>query len=174
MAPVSVVMSQQMDETVRAHLFQSRVEQVAFLLGRFAEGEFLIDDLLRIPRKGFDHQSALHVSLSDDERARVIKWAWDKQGSLVETHVHLFNEPAAFSASDIGGLRDFVPPNWWRLRKRPYGALVFGPSSFDGLAWVTDAETPEQIGTIRIDGGGLKQATGRSLDKWNRAELLGA
>jgi hypothetical protein len=171
MSPISVAMSAEVENAVRQHLFQDRVEQVAFLLGRFSDNEFVIDDVMCIAREGFDYQSALHVSLSDDERARVIKWAWDNGGSLVEAHVHLFDEPASFSSSDIRGLREFVPHMWWRLRRRPYAALIYGPGSFDGLAWIADAESAEQVVTLRVPGRVDTKATGRSLERWYRAPL---
>jgi hypothetical protein len=171
MSPISIAMSGELENAVRQHLFQDRVEQVAFLLAQFSDDEFVINDVMRIARAGFDYQSALHVSLSDEERARVIKWAWDKGGSLVEAHVHLFDEPATFSSTDIGGLREFVPHIWWRLRKRPYAALIYGPESFDGLAWIADAESAEQVSTLRVPGRVERQASGRSLERWYRVPL---
>jgi len=168
MTAIAVAMPRELDEAVREHLFQSKVEQVAFLLARFANDEFVVEDLMRIPRDGFDYQSAVHVSLSDNERARVIKWAWDKGGSLIETHVHLFEEPAALSPTDLGGLHEFVPHIWWRLRGRPYAALVYGPDSFDGLAWISSADNAQQISKIRTADGIERPATARSLEKWKK------
>ena len=39
--------------------------------------------------------------------------------------MHRQGDPAEFSASDRKGLESFVPHVWWRLRHRPYLALVF-------------------------------------------------
>ena len=56
-----------------------------------------------------------------------------------------------------------VPHLWWRLRGRPYGAVVVDGDTFDGLAWVVSADRPEHVVGIEFDGGGFLPATGLTL-----------
>ena len=51
--------------------------------------------------------------------------------SLVEMHSHIGPWPAGFSYADRLGLQETVPHMWWRLKKRPYLALVVTNCSFD-------------------------------------------
>jgi hypothetical protein len=46
-----------------------------------------------------------------------------------------------------------VPHLWWRLKGRPYAALVFGYESFDGVAWVASPDDPEPVGRLSVVGG---------------------
>jgi hypothetical protein len=64
----------------------------------------------------------------------------------------------------MSGLREWVPHLWWRLRGRPYGAVVVDGDTFDALAWVASADRPEYVVGIELDGGGLLSATGLTLD----------
>jgi hypothetical protein len=114
----------------------------------------------------FDVQTPWHLTLSDETRAAVIKWAHDAGEALMEVHSHMDLGPACFSPSDLLGLGDFVPHVWWRLRHRPYGALVFGDGSFDGLVWRSDPDAPEQVEALVIDGEAEWPATGRTLRGW--------
>jgi hypothetical protein len=56
-----------------------------------------------------------------------------------------------------------VPHLWWRLRGRPYGALVTAGKTFDALAWVDGPNDVEQIERLDIEGGDTLLATGRTL-----------
>lgn len=100
--------------------------------------------------------------LSDEMRAEIIRWAWAEEASLVEAHSHAFG-PAQFSPSDLEGLEEWVPHLWWRLRGRPYGAIVVADGTVDALAWIEGADVPEQIVTLEIAGEGSIPATGGTL-----------
>ena len=104
-----------------------------------------------VPPEGFVENSCYHLELSNEIRASVIKRAHDLQASIVEFHSHLGPHPAKFSRSDQRGLRDFVPHVWWRLRKRPYFAIVVTQTDFDGLVWMVDPERPEHLESIVVD-----------------------
>jgi hypothetical protein len=39
---------------------------------------------------------------------------------------------------------------WWRLKGRPYLAVVVTPKGFDGLVWLSDPETPVSLGGIQV------------------------
>ena len=136
------------------HLLDSKVEQVAFLLAA-QEGNagrlcLRVRDLVCMPEKDLDRQSAAHVSLAEDVRPQLIKWAFDSGACLVEAHSHLSDHPAMFSSTDLAGLREFVPHVWWRLRGRPYMALVFSRTGFDALAWISARDKPEPVAFLQV------------------------
>ena len=147
----------------RQHL-ASRVEAVGFFLAdyRAESRQFRLRRWRPVPTAGFESRSDHHLVLADDFRAEIIKWAWDSGSSLVEAHSHDFGM-ALFSPSDMSGLREWVPHLWWRLRGRPYGAVVVDGDTFDGLAWVASADRPEHVVGIELDGGGFLPATGLTL-----------
>ena len=101
-----------------------------------------------VPPDGFVEASWFHLELTDEFRASVIKRAHDLGASIVEFHSHLGPLPARFSPFDRRGLREFVPHVWWRLRKRPYFAVVVTHTGIDGLAWIVDPEKPQHLDAI--------------------------
>jgi hypothetical protein len=106
-------------------------------------------------------QSAYRVTLRDEVRPGIIKWAWDAGACLVEVHSHSDLGDAWFSPSDIWGLREWVPHVRWRLRGRPYVAIVSDGSTLDALAWI-DQEA-EQVDWIEDEDGERHVATGKTL-----------
>ena len=108
---------------------------------------------------------SLHASLTDETRGRLIKRAHDLDASLVEFHSHLAEWPASFSESDRAGLDEFVPHVRWRLKGKPYMAVVVAPTSFDALAWVSASKNPEEVHGILV-GGTLHRPTGLTLKEW--------
>jgi hypothetical protein len=147
----------------RQHL-ASQVEAAGFFLADYrAEArQFRLRQWRPVPASGFESRSDHHLVLADDFRAEIIKWAWDSGSSLVEAHSHDFGI-ARFSPSDMSGLREWLPHLWWRLRGRPYGAVVVDGDTFDALAWVASADPPEHVVGIELDGGGFLPATGLTL-----------
>lgn len=103
-----------------------------------------------ISPKDFAFRSGYHIELADEVRAKVIKHAHDLKASLVEMHSHTGTRPAAFSPSDMTGFAEFVPHVMWRLQGRPYFAIVVARGSFDGLAWIDDANTPHRLASIVV------------------------
>ena len=147
---------------LRAHLLRkgSRTEQAAFLHARFEANDdcvtFRYVELVPVPPEGFASRTEFHFELTDQARASVIKRAHDLGTSLVEFHSHLGPWPAQFSPTDLLGLDDFVPHVWWRLKGRPYVAVVVAPSGFDGLAWIASPHNPQRLDGIVIEGRVLK------------------
>lgn len=156
---------------LRQHLLpeNSRLEQGGFLFARCSIDavrgpDFQFIDWMPLQRVDYDSQYQDFLELSDAARARVIKRAHDLGASLVEFHSHRSAYPAAFSPSDLHGFEEFVPHVHWRLKGRPYAAVVVAPSGFDGLAWTGSPNAPVQLD--RIDTGGkILQATALTL-KW--------
>lgn len=133
---------------LRAHLLppDNVLEQAAF---GFARVESVEDQLLLrlmewlpVKRDGFDVQSEAYLKLRDGMSGHVIKRAHDLGCSLIEFHSHMGHWPAMFSPSDLHGFEEFVPHVWWRLKGRPYAAIVVTDAGFDGLAWADSPNTP--------------------------------
>jgi len=150
---------------VEGHLALGPDEQLVFLVARWQGDEARAFTARLVQPSGFDLQLPWHLTLADEERAAVITWAHAADGGLIEVHVHRGPWPAEFSPSDRAGLEEFVPHVWWRLRHRPYVALVVADGTLDGLVWRDGPRTPEQLGSLRI-GGRERFPTGRSLRRW--------
>lgn len=156
------------DDRAFAHLrrhLRSRVEQAAFLLADYEDDgrAFHVRNVRFVDARQFDIQTAYHISLADETRAELIRWAWSEHASLVEIHSHTGDYPAAFSATDLSGFAEWVPHVWWRLAGRPYVAVVTAGASFDGLAWIDDPREPERLNHITLSGGRTLEATGLTL-----------
>lgn len=151
-------------EALRGHL-DARAEQVGFFLAdwRPDERRFVLRDWRTISLEGFEHQSNFHVSLTDEVRGEVIKWAWDSGACLIEAHSHGRWGPAKFSSSDLWGFDKWVPHLWWRLRGRPYAALVMAGEMFDAVAWIDGPNAAEQVEFLDIEGVDTMLATRRTL-----------
>ena len=153
-----------------AHLLPpaSNREEAAFLFVRPAPGDdgaFEVVESVKLMPADFEAQFDDYLELADETRARLIKRAHDLSASLVEIHSHPGPYSAAFSFADRRGLRDTVPYMWWRLRKRPYFAIVVAADGFDALAWLTDPNLPQPLAGIR-SGGRLLRPTNNSLGGW--------
>jgi hypothetical protein len=154
-------------DRLRRHLLRTpRCEQGAFLFCRHsvsgAEHVFACEGWSPLERSDFEVQAGDYLELTDAARARIIKQAHDRGLCLVESHSHPGPYPAAFSWSDLTGLGEFVPHVRWRLRGRPYAALVFAQSGFDGLGWTEAGSAPQQVLAIETEKGRLA-ATGLTL-----------
>jgi hypothetical protein len=139
---------------VWAHLLPKRFlyEEAAFLyVQRKTEGKaevFMYIDWVPVPSRGFFFRSPFHFELTDEMRAAVIKHAHEINGSIVELHSHKGRQPAKFSPSDLQGLQEFVPHVWWRLKQRPYLAVVVSRSGFDGFIWLKNPHSPQRLDGI--------------------------
>lgn len=160
-------------DRLRRHLLRTpRCEQGAFLFCRHSVADaahvFTCEDWSPLKRSDFEVQAGDYLELTDAARARLIKQAHDRGLCLVESHSHPGPYPAAFSWSDLTGLDEFVPHIRWRLRGRPYAALVFAQSGFDGIAWTGAGSVPRQLLAIETEKGRLA-ASGLTLARAARA-----
>jgi hypothetical protein len=162
-------LSQRLQEELWTHLLQNNLEQVSFV---FASVEVVSDSTvftaqehyLAVP-DDFSIHSECHVELTDDARAKTIKRAWDTGTTPVELHSHPGDHwGAMFSPSDMHGFADFVPHCRWRLRGRPYLAIVVTPYAADALAWVEGRNDPSGLAAIRVTGGHAIFPTRRTID----------
>jgi hypothetical protein len=160
-------------DLLRRHLLRTpRCEQGAFLFCRHSvsgvDHVFSCEDWSPLKRPDFEVQSGDYLELTDAARARLIKQAHDRGLCLVESHSHPGPYPAALSFSDLSGLDEFVPHVRWRLQGRPYAALVFAHSGFDGLAWTDAGVLPQQLVAIETEKV-RPAATGLTLARTTRA-----
>ncbi len=149
----TLITGSELYKSFREHLTR-RPEELGFFLASYDAGlrRLELHTWRPIAPDGFESQNDFHLELRDEVRADVIKWAWDNDACVVEAHSHQPDEPASFSPSDIWGLDEWVPRVWWRLRGRPYGAIVIAGGTFDALAWIDGAQAPEQVEELRVDG----------------------
>lgn len=153
-----------------AHLLESGrgTEEVAFLFARYdgaSGGAFRVVEWYAVPPEGFAFCSAWHFELSDETRAYVIKRAHDLDASLIEAHSHDDPDAPAFSPSDLYGFSEFVPHVWWRLKGRPYGAMVVSPGGLDGFVWRQGPNVPERLVGVDAEGR-LLRASHVSALRW--------
>ena len=138
------------------HLLGSAQESAGFLfVSPEHHGErtlFRYMDWFPVPPDGFQSRSKYHFELTDAIRSTIIKQAHDTGASLAELHSHTGDHPAAFSRSDHRGFREFVPHVWWRLKGRPYLAMVVSRLGFDGLVWMSNPKLPERLDGVLVDG----------------------
>lgn len=148
----------ELKEKLWAHLLQNDAEQAAFVFAVVDTKDdttvFSAKDAYLAMPDDFEIQTEFHVELTDDARAQVFKRAWDSGTTPVELHSHPGDIwGAMFSPSDIFGFTEFVPHCRWRLRGRPYLAVVVSPGGADALAWVDATGNPVGLDAIRLTGG---------------------
>jgi hypothetical protein len=167
---------------IEKHL-QKRTEQVVFLfLSQTQSGGdqlFEVMDYYLVPAHELVYESQYHAEVSDEAQRKVIKMAWDKGLALGEIHSHPQDlKDVSFSPSDTKGFKDFVPHVWWRLKKKPYVALVFGKTDFDALAWISDAHAAagvdrvlvgrKELAPTGITIGEIREAAERERERYSR------
>jgi hypothetical protein len=148
-----------------------RAEEAAFAFcqAQQADGgvEFHFLEAHLVKPVEFNYRSLHGIELTDACRANVIKRAHDLDASLLELHSHPRATIVEFSPSDRSGFAEFVPHVWWRLKKRPYAAVVVGPDNFDSLSWITNAKRPDSALDLQV-GDRCLTPTGLTLKNWDR------
>ena len=154
------------------HLLErnSLQEQAAFL---FVAGKpmndrikFQVIDSYKATADDFASQEGDYLELADDARKGLIKRAHELNASLVEIHSHPGPWPAGFSLADRIGLQETVPHMWWRLKGRPYLAIVVAKSGFDALVWLDNPKIPQPLAGILL-GQRILMPTNNSLEGWH-------
>ncbi len=163
-----LVMPEDVHRNVWGHVLprRARYEQAAFMFADTSQsnGQLKLEykDWYPVPSAGYAIQSEGHIELTDETRAIVIKRAHDLKTCLIEFHSHLYSYEVGFSWSDISGLKEFVPHVMWRLKGRPYAAVVIGPTGFDALVWPVGATAPETLSELDV-GKRVLHPTGATL-----------
>lgn len=135
------------------HLFQSDLEQGAFLFGATRGDIFVVDDLYAVPSSGWDVQLEVYLEMKDSERAKIMRMAAGRRCGVVDCHSHPGAEDDVwFSPSDIAGINAFAQYAKWKLRGQMYIATVWGESSVDAVSWSGAFARPEAVDAVDIDG----------------------
>jgi hypothetical protein len=159
-------------QSLRGHLLRrdGTCEEAAFVFAQAnIDGERLVFeyvDWLPILPAGFESRSAYYLELGDETRAAIIKRAHDLGTSVIEFHSHPRQRRACFSWSDLHGFDEFVPHIMWRLKGRPYAAVVFAPGSVDGLAWVRPNNGAIPVRGLTTESETVT-ATGLTIANWS-------
>jgi len=144
----------------------SEHEEVAFVFADVLRGtdELKVEhkEWYAVPPDGFLVRSLGYIELTDETRASVIKRAHDLNATLVELHSHPYQSKARFSPSDLEGLKEFVPHVIWRLKDRPYVAVVVTPTGFDALIWLSSSNRPVGLSELQV-GRRTLRPTGLTL-----------
>jgi hypothetical protein len=159
-------------EKLWAHLLQNDTEQLAIVFAAVEAIDnttvFTAKDAYLATAGDFEIHSDVHIELTDEARARIIKAAWDTGTSPVEFHSHPGDYwGAMFSPSDMYGFSDYVPHCRWRLRGRPYLAVVVSPAGMDALAWTGTEGNPVRLESIRPEGGPPVVPTSQTIRNLN-------
>ncbi len=156
------------------------VERMAFLSATPAQDACtghdvwsVIDVMYLDDETDYELQGSFGMELADDIRPRSLRWATRHDASLIEVHSHgEGRQPTTFSRHDLRGLVEGVPGLVWRLRGRPYGALVFGGRrDFDGLVWHDRASPPAALAKLTV-GQHTFRATDLALERLTHLEVL--
>ena len=158
MSDVRLSMADGMWGSIVKHLLPKRAmfEEAAFVFATVEEKPASITlqtiEWYPVPPEEFDEQSPYFLQLTDETKAKIIKRAHDLQSALIEVHSHPFQQQAEFSHSDLMGFSEFVPHVRWRLRSRPYAAIVVADRTFDALTWVGNGTEAGPLTAIIADG----------------------
>jgi len=153
----TILIPKKIYHSIHKYLFPKKIrsEQVAFIFTTVYRIEksiqFEFKDWYLVQPNEYEYQSLGYVELKDEMRPKIIKMAFDLDAAIVEIHSHPYSRPAMFSPSDIEGFNEFVPHVWWRLRKKPYVAIVFSKFDFDALVWIDDPKIPQQLTEILVE-----------------------
>jgi hypothetical protein len=146
-------------------------EEALFVISRaHIDRERLVFDPIHLElltEYDYAYRSLYGFELTDECRGRIIKLAHDLNGSLLEFHSHPLSFDAEFSPSDLAGFEEFVPHVHWRLKGKPYAAVVVAQRSFDSFVWVPEALVHEsrlaiEVGSKLIQPSRLTEMKGRS------------
>ena len=164
-----LVLPRTVHDELQRHLLRNpnANEEAAFVFAKHstAGNRFTFIEWFPVPPEGFVVQLPYHFELTDETRARVIKRAHDLGSSIIEFHSHTGPWPAQFSPSDWSGFEEVVPHMWWRLKGRPYAAVVVAKTGFDAFAWLADPNTPTRLSGISVDGELLEPSRLSSLER---------
>ena len=149
-----VLISKNLNNSLKAHLFKNQKEQGAFLFARDSttnnQLNLIVDDIYLIPSQAWDEQESYYLELSNNEKVKIMKMARERDCNLIECHSHPHQEIARFSPSDVKGLEDFVGYVRWKLPGKKYGAIVCSQSSTFGLVWNKNGRSPVSIDEILV------------------------
>ena len=153
-----LILSKDMWESLKNHLFSDDCEHLAFI---FAEPTgtdkgvtFLGRELLLVPDTDLHGESSWDgLSLKLNPLLEVMNKASKLNCIFVEAHSHPFsNTNVEFSRIDMRGQREMAEYLEDLFPGRPYLALVLGRNSVQGHIWQSGLTTPEKLDEVRVIG----------------------
>ncbi len=156
MIKTSLLIPKKIYHDIHNYLFPKKVrfERVTFIFTKISKTNgylnFQFKSWYPVKLHEYEYRSRVHVELKDRMRQKIIKMAFDIDAAIVELHSHVYSAPARFSPSDFQGFEEFVPHVWWRLKGKPYAAIVFSKLDFDALVWIDNSEDYEQLAEIVV------------------------
>lgn len=148
----------------RDHLVRG-VDRLGFFLADVEGGVFTLREWRPIADDALERVPDGHAVLTDDAAVEVIRWAHERDASLVEVHSHDRFTPAAFSHIDVAGLAEWVPGVRWRLHGTPYAAVVTAAGTVDAWAWVGATTDPAQVDAVVVGDTDIIRTTGATLER---------
>jgi hypothetical protein len=151
-----IILPEHLHQTLMRHLFQNDLEQAAFLFASHAvDGGTLkmtAVDVHLVPADAWDYQSEMHLQMSDEERGKILKMARDKGLALVDCHSHPHaGDDVWFSGSDVSGITEFAAYVNWKLRNKPFAAIVWAEDSLDAVAWHGAFDSVQSVESVNIE-----------------------
>jgi len=144
-----IVIPEEIWSGLHSHLIHDGNEHVAFLLAGYASladrSVLLARSLIRIDDSHLDWSSGHDLGLSVEVTALIdaMNQAKSRGLYLVEAHSHpLSRQPVRFSVTDLDGQLEFQQYLRDVHGEVPYGALVLGEQSVDGLLWIGGMSQP--------------------------------
>jgi hypothetical protein len=153
---ITITIPDKVYNEIKHHLLpqNQKFEEAAFVyssvnvLGRQMELNYL--EWYAIKPKDYLSRSAYHFELTHEMNSRIIKRAHDLNSSIIELHSHLDHKPVRFSYTDWQGFSEFVPHVLWRIKNKPYSAIVITKQGIDALIWVESFNKPLGLNELII------------------------
>jgi hypothetical protein len=145
------------EKKLRKHLFQSELEQGAFLFAGInrskKELNFVVKDYYPVPEDGWQVQLDVYLEMKDSERSKIMAMARKNGYAVIDCHSHPgSNDEVQFSPSDRYGISDFAAYAKWKLDGKPFAAMVWGEDSVDAVVWMDKFKKAFPVDELRIPG----------------------
>lgn len=140
---------------LKTHLFQSQLEQGAFLFAQpsMTQDEIRLEaiDWFAVPPEGWEVQMEVYLEMKDAMRAKIMQQARSRDLAVVDCHSHPGSGKAVeFSPSDRSGIEDFAAYAKWKLHGKPFAAIVWGEASVDAVMFCEDFAKPRRVDEVQI------------------------
>ena len=151
-------------EALQRHLFQSELEQGAFLFARpisCLDGlDLVVERHYLVPPRGWRVQMDVYLEMKDSERGKIMKLARDNNLAAIDCHSHPHaGRDVWFSPSDRAGIVEFAQYAKWKLDGKPFAAMVWGEQSVDAIVFCGDFASAQRVDEVQILGSGAKALT---------------
>jgi hypothetical protein len=147
---MELIVSREQWEQLMTYLSQE-VEHFAFMFARInSQGKYRVIEVKLLESDDYSYQGRAGLQLVDEIRPEVIQHAIATDTMVIEAHSHYgLPWPACFSDLDMTGLAEIAPHMLWRLKGRPYAAIVVANGSFDAIVWL-DRNGPSRVEHVHV------------------------